>query len=187
MGEDNPIKGLYIEDTSTGAITPFDKIREIRFTTDWHDIIEKIIYNANKTDPIMNYEYTTDEANNMAITTIYWRDCSTTTCRAPLDKADQYTGFMIAVAKRAMGNHNEATNAADYWINKRPAQLKKIAEKEDAAEAEERRLEDKRRKRKEKYRLHIAAVRRKEAYEAAKLANEKYGVPLDFKEDGGDK
>ena len=186
MGEDNLIKAFYFEATRTGAITPLGKNGKIwvitdehKFTTDWR--------NANKTNPIVNYEYTTDEANNMAITTIHWRDRSITTCRAPLDKADQYMGFMIAVAKHAMGNHNEATNAADYWINKRPAQLKKIAEKEDAAEAEERRLEDKRRKRKEKYRLHIAAVHRKEAYEAAKLANEKYGVPLDFKEDGGDK
>lgn len=136
---------------------------------------------------IIAYDYTKDEENNIAITTIYWADKSTTTCRAPLDKADQYTGFMIAVAKYAMGNKNEATNAADYWINKRPAQLAKVREKVKAEEAEIKRITDKRRKRREQYRLRLAAIRRKEAYEAAKLANEKYGVPLNFKGDGEDK
>ena len=136
---------------------------------------------------IVGYDYTKDEENNIAITTIYWADTSTTTCRAPLDKADQYTGFMIAIAKYVMGNNNEATNTADYWINKRPAQLAREREKVEAEEAEIKRIADKRRKRKEQYRLRIAAIRRKEAYEAAKLANEKYGVPLNFKEDGEDK
>ncbi len=136
---------------------------------------------------IIAYDYTKDEENNIAITTIYWADKSTTTCRTTLDKADQYTGFMIAIAKYAMGNKNEATNAADYWINKRPAQLARKREKVKAEEAEIKRITDKRRKRREQYRLRLAAIRRKEAYEAAKLANEKYGVPLNFKEDGEDK
>lgn len=136
---------------------------------------------------IADYEYTKDENNGVAITTIRWHNGDTTTCRAPLDKADQYTGFMIAVAKYAMGNKNEATNTADYWINKRPVQLAKFREKVKAEEAEIKRITDKRRKRREQYRLRLAAIRRKEAYEAAKLANEKYGVPLNFKEDGEDK
>lgn len=138
-------------------------------------------------DKIIGYEYTKNEDNGVAITTIYWQNGDTTTCRAPLDKADQYTGFMIAVAKYAMGNKNVATNTADYWINKRPAQLAKAREKAKVEEAEIKRITDKRRKRREQYRLRLAAIRRKEAYEAAKLANEKYGVPLNFKEDGEDK
>lgn len=140
----------------------------------------RFVYVAS--EKIKGYDYII--TNGMAVTKIYWANDTTTTCKAPLDKADQYTGFMIAVAKYAMGNHNEATNTADYWINKRPAQLAKVRENVKAEEAEIKRITDKRRKRKEEYRLRIAAIRRKEAYEAAKLANEKYGVPLDFKEDG---
>mgnify|MGYP007115365606 CR=1 FL=1 len=127
----------------------------------------------------------------MAVTKIYWADGSTTTCKTPLDKADQYTGFMIAVAKYSMGNKNQATNAADYWIYKRPAQLAKAEEqaKEQtkAEKAEAQRIARKRQKHREEHRLYLAAIRRKEAYEAAKFANEKYGVPLNFKEDGEDK
>ena len=152
-----------------------------------YSIIDWMPYNRYiSSQLIIAYDYTKDEENNIAITTIYWADKSTTTCRAPLDKADQYTGFMIAIAKYALGNKNEATNTAEYWINKRPAQLAKAREKAKAEEAEIKRITDKRRKRKEQYRLRLAAIRRKETYEAAKLANEKYGVPLDFKEDGED-
>ena len=81
---------------------------------------------------IVDYEYTKDENNGVAITTIHWQNGDTTTCRTTLDKADQYTGFMIAIAKYAMGNKNEATNTADYWINKRPVQLAKVREKAKA-------------------------------------------------------
>ena len=114
-------------------------------------------------------------------TTICWSDGTTTTCYAAPDKADAYTGFMIAIAKKFMGNKNQATNLADYWINKLPAKKKRIAEKAEKDRIEKERIENKRRKRREKYRLRIAAIRRKEEYEAAKLANEMFGVPLDFK------
>lgn len=147
----------------------------------------KQIYPPIKPSNILSYDYIKDEQNNIAKTIIHWTGGVTTTCSTTLGKADQYTGFMIAVAKYAMGNKNVATNTADYWINKRPAQLAKAREKAKAEEAEIKRITDKRRKRREQHRLYLAAIRRKEAYEAAKLANEKYGVPLNFKEDGEDK
>lgn len=207
MSEDNSITKYYpvIEEKGkTGKFEPLGKIRECSFSISPVNISDDFYKDVLGIDPpkpksewipfrtvrkynIADYEYTKDENNGVAITTIHWHNGDTTTCRAPLDKADQYTGFMIAVAKYAMGNKNVATNTADYWINKRPAQLAKVREKVKAEEAEIKRITDKRRKRKEQYRLRLAAIRRKEAYEAAKLANEKYGVPLNFKEDGEDK
>ena len=201
MGEDKPITKYYhtIEERGkTGKFEPLGEIRECSFSISPVSISDDFYKDVLGIDPpkpksewvpfkkvrkynIVDYEYTKDENNGVAITTIHWQNGDTTTCRTTLDKADQYTGFMIAVAKYAMGNKNVATNTADYWINKRPAQIAKAREKAKAEEAEIKRITDKRRKRKEKYRLHLAAIRRKEAYEAAKLANEKYGVPINFK------
>ena len=206
MGEDKPITQFY-HSVGDAKIEPLGKVTECEFRVEpavkpvfkgehiksmrFEDFFKNVLgFNYHKrvsSENIISYDYIKDEENNIAITTIYWADKSTTTCRTTLDNADQYTGFMIAIAKYAMGNKNEATNAADYWINKRPAQLARKREKVKAEEAEIKRITDKRRKRREQYRLRLAAIRRKEAYEAAKLANEKYGVPLDFKEDGEDK
>lgn len=193
MGEDKPITKYY-HSIGKGDFQPLDEIKECEFEVkpDKSMSVENfcknvlgIDYPCYRASKIISYDYII--ANGMAVTKIYWSDGSTTTCKTPIDKADQYTGFMIAVAKYAMGNKNEATNAADYWINKRPMRIAKFREKVKAEEAEIKRITDKRRKRREQYRLRLAAIRRKEAYEAAKLANEKYGVPLNFKEDGEDK
>ena len=193
MHEDKPITKFY-HSVGEGKFQPLGEIKECEFEVkpDKSMSVENfcknvlgIDYPCYRASKIISYDYII--ANGMAVTKIYWSDGSTTTCKTPIDKADQYTGFMIAVAKYAMGNKNEATNAADYWINKRPMRIAKFREKVKAEEAEIKRITDKRRKRREQYRLRLAAIRRKEAYEAAKLANEKYGVPLNFKEDGEDK
>mgnify|MGYP007119863268 CR=1 FL=1 len=198
MSEDNSITKYYHTIEEKGTTGKFESLSFTISPVSISDDFYKDVLGINPPKPksewipfrivrkynIVDYEYTKDEKNGVAITTIHWQNGDTTTCRTTLDKADQYTGFMIAIAKYAMGNKNEATNTADYWINKRPAQLARKREKVKAEEAEIKRITDKRRKRKEEYRLRIAAIRRKEAYEAAKLANEKYGVPLDFKEDG---
>ena len=113
-------------------------------------------------------------------TKIYWADGTVTTCHADPDKADQYTGFMIAIAKRAMGNGNKATNEADWWINKLPAKIRKAEEKEAAEQAEIERLEKKRRERRAKNRIRRAAIHRAEEYQAKLLAEKKYGVPTEF-------
>lgn len=180
----DPTIAIKKEKETMGADKPFTKYYNVfdppKPKSEW--IPFRIVRKYN----IVDYEYTKDEKNGVAITTIHWQNGDTTTCRAPLDKADQYTGFMIAVAKYAMGNKNVATNTADYWINKRPARLAKIKEKEEKEVEEAKRITAKRQKRREEHRLRLAAIRRKEAYEAAKLANEKYGVPLDFKENGED-
>ena len=115
-------------------------------------------------------------------TTITWLDGTKTTCHCDPDKADQYTGFMIALAKHAYGNHNEATNRADYWINKKPEMERKAEAKRIAKEKEEARIDAKRKERRAKNRIRRAAIRRAEEYQAKKIANEKYGVPMDFKE-----
>ena len=59
--------------------------------------------------------------------------------------------------------------------------LRKIA-KRIAKEKEEARIEAKRKERRAKNRIRRAAIRRAEEYQAKKIANEKYGVPMDFKE-----
>jgi hypothetical protein len=88
---------------------------------------------------------------------------------------------MIAIAKHAMGNGNKATNLADYWINKVPARKKKEAEKAAALQKEKERIEEKRRKRRAQNRIRKAAIRIAEEYAAKQLANEKYGIPFEFK------
>ena len=129
--------------------------------------------------PLMYLEIR-DYSYSNGTTKIYWADGTVTTCHADPDKADQYTGFMIAIAKRAMGNGNKATNEADWWINKLPARIKKAEEKEAAEQAEAERLEKKRRERRAKNRIRRAAIRRAEEYQAKLLAEKKYGVPTEF-------
>lgn len=129
--------------------------------------------------PLMYLEIR-DYSYSNGTTKIYWADGTVTTCHADPDKADQYTGFMIAIAKRAMGNGNKATNEADWWINKLPARIKKAEEKEAAEQAEIERLEKKRRERRAKNRIRRAAIRRAEEYQAKLLAEKKYGVPTEF-------
>ena len=123
-----------------------------------------------------------DYSYSNGTTTITWLDGSKTKCYCDPDKADQYTGFMIALAKHAFGNHNEATNLADYWINKKPKIERKAEAKRIAEKTEQARIEEKRKERRAKNRIRRAAIRRAEEYQAKKIANEKYGVPMDFKE-----
>lgn len=168
-----------IGDKVTMDMRELDKWREfLKTISRAQPVSQSVSINPNG---ILSYDYIKDEQNNIAKTVIHWIGGVTTTCSTTLDKADQYTGFMIAVAKYAMGNGNAATNAADYWINKLPKKQAKELKETLKIMEQKKKIEEKRRKRKEKYRLHIAAIKRKEAYEAAKLANEKYGVPINFK------
>ena len=52
-------------------------------------------------------------------------------------------------------------------------------EKRIAQETEEKRIAEKRKIKREKWLIRKEALRIKRAYEARKLANEKYGIPLD--------
>lgn len=171
--------GGYVPYYQASSSCPYSKNEYVTWASSRFKITDSNVTKAEAISElkILNYFFQNGK------TTICWSDGTTTTCYASPDKADAYTGFMIALAKKFMGNKNKATNLADYWINKLPARQKKAEAKRVKAEAEKKRIEEKKRQRREEYRLRIAAIQRKEAYEAAVLAHKKYGVPLNFKED----
>ena len=80
-----------------------------------------------------------------------------------------------------MGNGNKASNLAEKWIEKIPKQKAKAKAKADEIAEREKRIEANKKKRREKNRIRLEAIKIKQEYEAKKLANEKYGVPMDFK------
>ena len=71
---------------------------------------------------------------------------------------------------------------ADYWLITKPKREAEARAKAEIQRAEEQRLAERDKKRREKYRIRMEAIRRKETYEAVKLAEEKYGVPADWSE-----
>lgn len=125
---------------------------------------------------IVNYTYNSGTGK----TTIKWSDkTETTVVSENPDTADQYTGFVTAIAKRATGNTSHINNLFDKWAIKKPIKDKIAEEKRIAEEIENKRIADKRRAKREKWLIHREAIRIKREYEARKLANEKYGVPMD--------
>lgn len=125
---------------------------------------------------IVNYTYNSETGK----TTIKWSDkTETTVVSENPDTADQYTGFVTAIAKRAMGNTSHVNNLFDKWAIKKPIQDKISEEKRITQEIENKRIADKRRAKREKWLIRREAIRIKREYEARKLANEKYGVPMD--------
>lgn len=59
------------------------------------------------------------------VTTIIWDDGTKTVVKPDSPStADQYTGFAIAIAKKAMGNDNSLGKLIDEWTVKRPKKLK---------------------------------------------------------------
>lgn len=127
---------------------------------------------------IVDYQYT---GTTYKVTTLTFRDGTKTSVAAPVEKADPYTGFYTCFAKHMAGGKNKINNLAEYWIEKLPAKMKELEEQEQKDKAEQARLEERDKKRREEKRVRMEAIRRKEQYEAAKLAQEKYGVPMDFK------
>lgn len=124
-------------------------------------------------------------------TTIKWSDGTMTQVACNPDKADMYTGFMIAVAKKAYGNNNTINNLADKWLFKIPKQEAERKAKEKAEKIEQERIAaNKARKReinRKKKIIRDEAKRIKEQYEreeleaeAKKMAIEKFGVPADY-------
>lgn len=117
-------------------------------------------------------------------TILGFADGSKESVECPEDKFDAYYGFVTCYAKHMakvfLGKN--ISDMADYWIIRRPKQIAKERVKEDIRIAEEKRIAERDKKRREKQKLRMEAIRRKEAYEAAKLAEEKYGVPADWSE-----
>jgi hypothetical protein len=112
-------------------------------------------------------------------TTLTFRDGTETSVLCPANKADKYYGFYACYAKHIAGG-NKINNEAEYWIEILPKRLEKELQAEEKTLAEEKKIEERDKKRREKKRVRMEAIRRKEAYDAAKLANEKYGIPMEF-------
>ena len=128
---------------------------------------------------IKDYKYNAETGE----TYIQWTDKTETWVRAEENvKKDQNYGFMSCVAKRAMGNTSRINNLYDKWAVRKPIQDKKAEAKRIKQEIEEKRIAEKRKVKREQWLVKKAARKRMRDYEARKLANEKYGVPLDFEE-----
>ena len=125
---------------------------------------------------IINYTYNSETGK----TTIKWSDkTETTVVSENPDTADQYTGFVTAIAKRATGNTSRINNLFEKWAIKKPIQDKIAEEKRIVEDIENKRIAEKRKVKREKWLIRREAIRIKREYEARKLANEKYGVPMD--------
>lgn len=123
-------------------------------------------------------------------------DDGTTTVVQPKDPetADVYTGFVSAIAKRAMGNKGGMLKAYHKFVEQ-PEIDKKLAEEKAKREAEEEKIRtEKERKREERETIESLAQSYKEDYDneqelvkfrkqleqAKKLAHDKYGVPYEY-------
>ena len=125
---------------------------------------------------IVNYTYD----KTTGTTKIKWSDKTETTVYTEIGTIpDQFTGFVVAYAKKAAGNTSRINNLFEKWAIKKPIKDKIAEEKRIAQETEEKRIAEKRKIKREKWLIRKEAIRIKREYEARKLANEKYGVPLD--------
>ena len=117
-------------------------------------------------------------------TVLTFADGSKESVECPADKADTYYGFTTCYAKHMAKTflNKNISDMADYWLITKPKREAEARAKAEIQRAEEQRLVERDKKRREKYRIRMEAIRRKEAYEASKLAEEKYGVPADWSE-----
>lgn len=162
-----------------------DLIAEINEIKNYNKRKDTKMFNSNPHNEIVDYKYEPiykydDKGNKTTYmkTTLCFRDGSETSVLAPAEKADQYYGFYACYAKHIVGN--KVNDEAEYWIEILPKKLEKERKAEEDALAEEQRIIERDKKRREKKRVRMEAIRRKEAYDAAKLAEEKYGVPMNF-------
>lgn len=172
-------KAIY--NVSPNSLTPLSQSGKFI----WREIIDRINKYIDKEDKntmpnITNYNYNEDTA----VTTIEWSDGTKTTVHAEHpDTADPYTGFVTACAKRAFGNNNTINNLFDEWAIKKPEREMIAKIEAENAKIEEQRIAEKRKAKKEKWAIRKRAAEINREYEAKKLAHEKYGVPMDEKED----
>lgn len=148
----------------------------------WHDLVTKKVGVIEwkdftmKMPNIKNYTY----IDHIGLTTIEWSDGTKTTVRAENPaRADQYTGFVTAYAKKAAGNTNNINNLFDEWAIERPEKEKKRLCDELIARLEAHEKQERENRKREKRIIRREALRLKREYEAKKLAKEKYGVPVD--------
>ena len=143
-------------------------------------------------DNIIGYSYNykedikyDDKGNKTRVmtTTLTRMSClenKTISISEPKDTADQYSGFAIVYAMLMAGGSKEFNKIADYYINKKPKIDKRNEEKAEKLHKELVAKNERILKKQEKNRIKKAAKEMKEKYEAAKLASEKYGVPMEF-------
>lgn len=164
--------------------------RAMLFPTD--EAFVKFIFNITDEVPKINSSYVvnceiqqfTKYDTTYIRTVLTFADGSKESVECPADKADTYYGFTTCyakhIAKKFLGKN--ISDIADYWLITKPKREAEARAKADAQRAEEQRLAERDKKRREKYRIRMEAIRRKETYEAVKLAEEKYGVPADWSE-----
>ena len=188
----NPVRYWNINIAPTTSITYTDKVEniadliaEINELKNYNKRKDTKMFNSNPHNEIVDYKYESiykydDKGNKTTYmkTTLYFRDGSETSVLAPVEKADQYYGFYACYAKHLAGN--KVNDEAEYWIEILPKKFEKERKAEEDALAEEQRIIERDKKRREKKRVRMEAIRRKEAYDATKLAEEKYGVPMNF-------
>lgn len=137
---------------------------------------EKRNDNNMRMPEISNYTYN----DKIGLTTIEWCDGTKTIVRAENpDKADRFTGFMTAYAKKAAGNNNAINDLFDKWAIEKPKKEAELKAKKDRIIAENKAKEERDRKKREKHLIRREALRIKREYEAKKLAHEKYNIPMD--------
>ena len=179
---DVPTTSVTYTDTAENIA---DLIAEINEIKNYNKRKDTKMFTSNPHNEIVDYKYEPiykyDEKGNKTTymkTTLCFRDGSETSVLAPTEKADQYYGFYACYAKHLAGN--KVNDEAEYWIETLPKKFEKERKAEEDALAEEQRIIERDKKRREKKRVRMEAIRRKEAYDAAKLAEEKYGVPMNF-------
>ena len=188
----NPVRPWSINISPTTSVTYTamaeniaDLIAEINEIKNYNKRKDIKMFNSNPHNEIVDYKYEPiykydDKGNKTTYmkTTLCFRDGSETSVLASVEKADQYYGFYACYAKHLVGN--KVNDEAEYWIEILPKKFEKERKAEEDALAEEQRISERDKKRREKKRVRMEAIRRKEAYDVAKLAEEKYGVPMNF-------
>ena len=163
-------------------------------TNKYHRKDNNMITNIPK---IVDYKYIAENG----VTIIKWSDSTSTTVTCDPKTADQYTGFVTAIAKKAFGNGGKMLSEWDRLVIK-PIEDAKKAEEKAKIEAEKKAKEDKihaeakakrdakKAKRKKQREIEKLAKQIADEYyaqelteEAEKLAVKKYGVPKSYLDD----
>lgn len=173
--------------TAVTAQSVANLIAEINGIKNYSNNRKETPMNNNSHKEIVDYKYEPvdkydDKGNKTTYmkTTLTFRDGTRSSVESPANKADPYYGFYACYAKHSAGGNNKINDEAEYWIEILPKKLEKERMMEETSLTEEQRLAERDKKRREKQRVRMEAIRRKEAYDAAVLAHEKYGVPMDF-------
>lgn len=141
----------------------------------WNDEMLEPVEQSKLTPEIADYKYNSETGE----TWIKWVDKTETRVRPEKDtEPNQFVGFVTAYAKKAAGNTSRINSLFDKWAIKKPIKDKMAEEKRIAEETETKRIIEKRKAKREKWLIRKEALRIKREYEARKIANEKYGVPM---------